>query len=146
MSTNKRKKKKFNIRKIFILLLGVGILLTLGIRFAAHIGEPTSTPKEISKGWTVMDSKSYAQDKLYEWQYKQWSCLNKLWTKESNWRPNAYNKVKVMGKNAGGIPQLLGLDPKTPAPKQIDRGLDYIYNRYHTPCQAWKFFTKKGYY
>jgi hypothetical protein len=69
-----------------------------------------------------------------------------LWTKESNWRPNAYNKVKVMGKNAGGIPQLLGLDPKTPAPKQIDRGLSYIYNRYHTPCEAWKFFTKKGYY
>ena len=135
------------MRKIFILSLITGVLLiTISIRFAAHIGENSSTPKEVAKGWTIMDSKSYAQDKLYEWQYKQWSCLNKLWTKESNWRPNAYNKIKVMGKNAGGIPQLLGLDPKTPAPKQIDRGLDYIYNRYHTPCEAWKFFTKKGYY
>ena len=134
------------MRKIFVLLLGMGLILIVGIRLATPISQPIPKPKEISEGWTVMDSKSYAQDKLYEWQYKQWSCLNKLWTKESNWRPNAYNKVKVMGKNAGGIPQILGLDPKTPAPRQIERGLDYIYNRYQTPCQAWKFWTMKGYY
>jgi hypothetical protein len=134
------------MRKIFVLLFGVGLILIVGIRLATPISQPIPKPKEISEGWTVMDSKSYAQDKLYEWQYKQWSCLNKLWTKESNWRPNAYNKVKVMGKNAGGIPQILGLDPKTPAPRQIERGLDYIYNRYQTPCQAWKFWTMKGYY
>jgi hypothetical protein len=134
------------MRKIFVLLFGVGLILIVGIRLATPISQPVPKPKEISREWTIMDSKSYAQDKLYEWQYKQWSCLNKLWTKESNWRPNAYNKVKVMGKNAGGIPQLLGLDPKTPAPKQIERGLDYIYNRYQTPCQAWKFWTMKGYY
>jgi hypothetical protein len=134
------------MRKIFVLLLGMGLILIVGIRLATPISQAVPKPKEISREWTIMDSKSYAQDKLYEWQYKQWSCLNKLWTKESNWRPNAYNKVKVMGKNAGGIPQLLGLDPKTPAPKQIERGLDYIYNRYQTPCQAWKFWTMKGYY
>jgi len=134
------------MKKIFMLLLGVGLILIIGIRFATPISQPKPNPKEILESWTVMDSKSYAQDKLYEWQHKQWSCLDNLWSKESNWRPSAYNKVKIMGKNAGGIPQLLGLDPKTPAPKQIDRGLDYIYNRYHTPCQAWKFFIKKGYY
>ena len=134
------------MRKIFVLLLGMGLILILGIRLATPISQAVPKPKEISREWTIMDSKSYAQDKLYEWQYKQWSCLNKLWNKESNWRPNAYNKVKVMGKNAGGIPQILGLDPKTPAPRQIERGLDYIYNRYHTPCEAWKFWTKEGYY
>ena len=134
------------MRKIFVLLFGVGLILIVGIRLATPISQAVPKPKEISREWTIMDSKSYAQDKLYEWQYKQWSCLNKLWTKESNWRPNAYNKVKVMGKNAGGIPQILGLDPKTPAPRQIERGLDYIYNRYQTPCQAWKFWTMKGYY
>ncbi|NDB86271.1 MAG: hypothetical protein EB127_26775, partial [Alphaproteobacteria bacterium] len=117
----------------------------VSIRFATPVSNPTiSEEPEIE--WTIKDSKAYAQDKLYEWQHKQWTCLNKLWTKESNWRPNAYNKIKVMGKNAGGIPQILGLDPKTPAPIQIDRGLSYIYNRYQTPCLAWEFFTKKGYY
>jgi hypothetical protein len=134
------------MRKIFILTLIMGLLLIAGIRFATPTSQPEPAGEVVAEGWTVMDSKAYAQDKLYEWQYKQWECLNKLWIKESNWRPNAYNKVKVMGKNAGGIPQLLGLDPKTPAPKQIDRGLSYIYNRYHTPCEAWKFFNKKGYY
>ena len=134
------------MRKVFILTLSMGLLLIVGIRFATPINQPHTTEEVVVADWTVGDSKAYAQDKLYEWQYKQWSCLNKLWSKESNWRPNAYNKVKVMGKNAGGIPQLLGLDPKLPAPIQIDRGLSYIYNRYYTPCEAWKFFTKKGYY
>ena len=133
-------------KQSIVMSVVMGLVILIGIRFATPISQPTTAKENVAEGWTVMDSKAYAQDKLYEWQYKQWSCLNKLWTKESNWRPNAYNKVKVMGKNAGGIPQLLGLDPKTPAPKQIDRGLDYIYNRYHTPCEAWKFFSKKGYH
>ncbi len=133
------------MRRGFMLTLTITILVLVSVMFASPINSPTNN-KNIKDNWTVLDSKAYAKDKLYEWKHKQWSCLNKLWTKESNWRPNAYNKVKVMGKNAGGIPQLLGLDPNTPAPKQIDRGLSYIYHRYHTPCEAWKFFTKNGYY
>ncbi len=69
MNTSRRKKKRFDMRKVFILVLGMGILLMLGIRFAIPTGQPEPTPQEVSKGWTVMDSKSYAQDKLYEWQY-----------------------------------------------------------------------------
>jgi hypothetical protein len=74
------------------------------------------------------------------------SCLSKLWGKESAWNPEAYNKIKVMGRNAGGIPQLLGLDPSTPPTQQIDRGLEYIYHRYETPCLAWAHFKKKGWH
>ena len=125
-----------------MLILTTSLLVVLSIRFATPLGSPVDGEVE----WTVEDSKAYAQDKLTEWQHIEWQCLNKLWTKESNWRPNAYNKIKVMGKNAGGIPQLLGLDPKTPPPLQIERGLKYIYNRYGTPCEAWKFFVKKGYH
>jgi hypothetical protein len=133
------------MRREIIFILTITLLMIVGIRFATPVSSPPAVldPK---MEWTIEDSKAYAQDKLYDFKHKQWNCLNKLWTKESNWRPNAYNKVKVMGKNAGGIPQILGLDPKTPAPKQIDRGLSYIYNRYKTPCEAWEFFTKKGYY
>jgi hypothetical protein len=133
------------MRREIIFILTVALLIMVSIRFATPVSSPPAVldPK---MEWTIEDSKAYAQDKLYDFKNKQWNCLNKLWTKESNWRPNAYNKIKVMGKNAGGIPQILGLDPKTPAPKQIDRGLSYIYNRYVTPCKAWEFFTKKGYY
>ena len=133
------------MKREIIFILTVALSIMVGIRFATPVSNPPAVldPK---MEWTIEDSKAYAQDKLYDFKHKQWNCLNKLWTKESNWRPNAYNKIKVMGKNAGGIPQILGLDPKTPAPKQIDRGLSYIYNRYVTPCKAWEFFTKKGYY
>ena len=133
------------MRRELMFMLTICLLALVSIRFATPATGPLKRDEAIIE-WTTEDSKAYAQDKLYEWQHKQWLCLNKLWTKESNWRPNAYNKIKVMGKNAGGIPQILGLDPKTPAPVQIDRGLSYIYNRYHTPCKAWEFFTKKGYY
>ena len=133
------------MKRELVFILTLCLLALVSIRLATPISNPTKGEQPIVE-WTTKDSKAYAQDKLYEWQYKQWLCLDKLWTRESNWRPNAYNRVKVMGKNAGGIPQILGLDPKTPAPIQIDRGLSYIYNRYHTPCKAWEFFTKKGYY
>jgi hypothetical protein len=133
------------MKRELVFILTLCLLALVSIRLATPTSNPTKGEQPVVE-WTTEDSKAYAQDKLYEWQYKQWLCLDKLWTRESNWRPNAYNRVKVMGKNAGGIPQILGLDPKTPAPIQIDRGLSYIYNRYHTPCKAWEFFTKKGYY
>ena len=96
--------------------------------------------------WTIDDSKLYARESLLAWQHNQWLCLDKLWTKESNWRPEAYNSAKIMGKNAGGIPQILGLSPNTNPTEQIDRGLDYISYRYGTPCNAWKFWQKNKWY
>lgn len=107
---------------------------------------PTPQKQPIERAWTMIDSKAYAKDALYTWADKQFRCLEKLWSKESHWRPTAYNKTKVMGKNAGGIPQLLGLSPDTPAPIQIDRGLAYIKYRYTTPCRAWAFHQKNGWY
>jgi hypothetical protein len=105
-----------------------------------------TTNKGVRVEWNVVDSKAYARDKLNEWKDNQVSCLNRLWGKESAWNPSAFNTIRVMGKHAGGIPQLLGLDPDTPAPQQIDRGLDYIYYRYGTPCEAWSHWKRNGNY
>lgn len=96
--------------------------------------------------WTKEDSKSYAKDSVNKWAHKQFLCLGKLWGKESAWKHDAFNPQKVMGKNAGGIPQLLGMSPTTPPTIQIDRGLDYIMYRYTTPCEAWKFHKKNRWY
>ena len=127
------------MRKRLILLLVIAITLLSLV--------PTSEiDKETKREWTVEDSKSYAKDSLVAWQEHQWECLDRLWTKESNWRHKAYNKIKVMGKNAGGIPQILGLDPKTPAPRQIERGLAYIQHRYEKPSIAWAHWRSKGWY
>ena len=126
----------------------LALLLTfaLAIWFIGHSVNQTEDKSLPVRDWEVADSKAYAQDVVLSWANNQYECLDKLWTQESNWRSEAYNKVKVMGKNAGGIPQILGLDPKTPAPLQVDRGFAYILHRYGTPCMAWKFHQRKGWY
>jgi hypothetical protein len=128
-------------KKIALLLV-----VLLAVAFFPHSASRTEEKKIHIREWVVEDSKAYAQDVVLAWADNQYLCLEKLWTKESNWRPEAYNKIKVMGKNAGGIPQILGMSTQTPAPKQIDRGFAYIMHRYGTPCMAWKFHQQKGWY
>jgi hypothetical protein len=128
-------------KKVILAVAVVGLV----VYALDHRANPTE--KEITeRTWVVEDSKAYAQDVILDWANNQYECLDKLWTQESNWRSEAYNKIKVMGKNAGGIPQILGLDPDTPATLQIDRGFAYIMHRYGTPCMAWKFHERKGWY
>ncbi len=124
------------------------LLLVLVVWFVSDNSKQSTdtTDKGVQVTWSKEDSKAYARDKLSEWQDEQWSCLSRLWGKESAWNPDAWNSIRVMGKHAGGIPQLLGLDPATPAPRQIERGLDYIYYRYGTPCDAWLHFKQKGWH
>ena len=124
-----------------VIVVSVAMVANLTIQ-----SNPDVPPVKVEREWDIRDSKAYAQDVVLAWADNQYLCLEKLWTKESNWRPEAYNKVKVMGKNAGGIPQILGMSTQTPAPLQIDRGFAYIMHRYGTPCMAWKFHERKGWY
>jgi hypothetical protein len=95
----------------------------------------------------AMPPKAYALKLVKaEWNANQFGCLAKLWGKESGWNPRAFNPIKVNGRNAGGIPQILGLDPAMPHTDQIDRGIKYIKHRYSNPCRAWSFWQRKGWY
>lgn len=120
-----------------------------------YIERPVSDSKVryyAGRTWDISRSKNYAQALLRGKDWKaQWVCLEDLWTKESNWRPRAFNKTPVyvngVRYNAGGIPQLLGLDPKLHAKKQIQKGLKYIQSRYPDgPCQALEFHLRKNWY
>ena len=98
-------------------------------------------------------SMAYAQKQLSTMGWDtpaQWECLLSLWTKESNWRPDAYNKTPVRQNgeklHAGGIPQILGLDPDTTVERQIERGLVYLESRYGSPCTAWRFWSSNFWY
>lgn len=101
-----------------------------------------------NKHFTPYMAKLYAKGLVdwYGWNLSEYRALVKLWTAESHWRHDAVNKIVVDGKNAGGIPQILGLDPATPAPEQIDRGLAYIKERYGKPSVAWAFHRKNNWY
>jgi hypothetical protein len=80
----------------------------------------------------------------------QFSCLDKLWTRESGWRVTARNP----SSGAYGIPQALpgakmasvGADWRTNAATQIRWGLGYIDSRYGTPCRAWRNAQRFGWY
>jgi hypothetical protein len=126
---------------LFLLFVSVSLVL-----FNPPTSEPQTKQASVQTLWSEADSRAYARDMLHKWQDKQWLCLSRLWGKESAWNPKAYNKIKVMGKNAGGIPQLLGLSPNTAPTLQIERGLSYIYYRYDTPCNAWQHFQRKGWH
>lgn len=84
------------------------------------------------------------------WGQDQYSCLVKLWERESNWRYNAENS----SSGAYGIPQALpgrkmaseGSDWKTNAQTQIKWGVKYIAGRYKTPCNALHHSDEVGWY
>lgn len=101
---------------------------------------------------SVAGAKATARSLLggYGWGSGQFSCLEKLWQKESGWNYRAYNS----SSGAYGIPQALpgskmgsaGADWKTSAATQIRWGLGYIDGRYGSPCGAWDHSTSVGWY
>ena len=113
--------------------LARGVALVIGITLFLPVEQvsnaqlmPFKTAKQYAK--TQMDS-------------KQFSCLKKLWGKESAWNHLADNPKS----SAFGIPQILGMKEKNPL-KQVDLGIKYIKHRYKTPCRAWAFHKKHDWY
>lgn len=106
--------------------LGAAIVLTLGV-----------TPANAASN--VDNLKLYAHSRIIN--YKQFSCFNKLITKESNWRVSAVNGSHY-GLGQMRNPKYRVLDGYT----QIDWTLRYIKGRYSTPCKALAFFERHGYH
>jgi flagellar biosynthesis GTPase FlhF len=102
--------------------------------------ELEGTPKEIA--FNLLDN--------HGWSESQFSCLDKLWTKESRWKVNADNPTS----SAYGIPQALpgkrmaayGADWRTNPVTQIKWGLDYIEDAHGSPCEAWAHSKAKNWY
>jgi hypothetical protein len=109
--------------------------------------------EKVEKAREPKGAKSVAQEiakEKYGWGSYQFSCLNTLWTKESNWNYKSRNKRT----GAHGIPQALpatkmeviGTDWRTNPVTQITWGLHYIDVRYDTPCKALAKFKRSRYY
>lgn len=96
--------------------------------------------------WTPYMSKTYARGFIAmeypTWGRAEWRALLKLWGKESAWSHTADNP----DSSAYGIAQVLHTKPGTPAPLQIERGLEYIHHRYNKPSIAWAHWRKHGWY
>ncbi|MDQ0680067.1 type V secretory pathway adhesin AidA [Arthrobacter pascens] len=97
-------------------------------------------------------AQAYAAGQLanYGWSADQMQCLKTLWTKESEWSTTATNA----SSGAYGIVQSLpaekmassGADYLTNYRTQINWGLNYIQERYQSPCGALNFHLSHNWY
>ncbi len=97
-------------------------------------------------------AQAYAAGQLatYGWSADQMQCLQTLWTKESDWTTTATNA----SSGAYGIVQSLpaekmasaGGDYLTNYRTQINWGLNYIQERYQSPCGALNFHLSHNWY
>ena len=111
-----------------------GVLLAFGIALCF----PTDAGSTNSKDY--VDYKTYSLY-LLDFNYKQYNCLDKLYTHESNWNPLSKNGSHY------GIPQgnsewLKDQDGWT----QVVWGLQYIGHRYGEPCVALDHWSKYGWH
>ena len=115
-------------------------LLSLAIRQVELAREPHGA-KLVAKALIV---------EKYQWDEEQYSCLNKLWTKESHWNYKARNKVSGAHGIAQALPatkmEVVGTDWRTNPVTQISWGLKYINERYDSPCKAWSKFKRSRWY
>jgi hypothetical protein len=97
-------------------------------------------------------AQAYAASQLagYGWAGDQMQCLNTLWTKESEWKTTATNA----SSGAYGVVQSLpaekmasaGGDYLTNFRTQINWGLNYVKERYGSPCGALNFHLANNWY
>jgi hypothetical protein len=137
------------MKKLFALLTAWYVTFLSMLPWHMPLAQADTTPKptEMSEfHWTPRALKLYARQFMKlaypEWNLSEHRALMKLWGKESAWNPTADNP----NSSAFGIPQLLNLDPATPAPLQIERGLAYIQHRYEKPSVAWSHWRNNGWY
>lgn len=144
-------RQRFTAGLTSILLTMLSLLYYPTNARAAELAERIKCAPELpNKLWTQNMAKSYAKFVMgqYGWDNRaEYRALVKLWNRESHWNPLAYNSEAVQdGSHAGGIPQILGMTTRTPAPLQIDRGLAYIKHRYGKPSIAWAHHRVHNYY
>lgn len=138
--------------KLLVGLLGTTIITALMSSYALSDGqEPTLSVAEI-KEITPPDPKTYARQTAltdFGWGIPEQRCLASLWGKESAWNYSAKSLTDDYG-----IPQR---HMRHNTQKQIDAfmksytiqidwGLNYIFTRYGSPCNAWESWQVKRWY
>ena len=114
-----------------------GVLVAIGIALCIMPYAGSSEPVQQTN---YIDYKTYSLY-LLDFNYKEYNCLLKLYTHESNWNPLSKNGSHY------GIPQgnsewLKEQDGWT----QVRWGLDYIGHRYGEPCIALDHWSKYGWH
>ena len=143
MLFNTRKAITLNLLKCFrhfaqaAARIACAVVSVLGILFisAANAVAPIHDGIQIQQ-----TPKQYAKANLSIEEYR---CALTLYTRESNWRSQAYNK----SSGAAGIPQGKSKWLRTADPvSQVKWGIKYSNSRYNGMCNALKHFKTKGWH
>ena len=124
-----------------------------GAIFSTQLALVSAVSRQVELARTAIGAKKVARSILmdeYGFEEKEYKCLNRLWTKESNWNYKSRNKKS----GAHGIPQALpaskmnvvSTDWRTNPVTQIRWGLRYISIRYETPCKALSKHKRSNWY
>lgn len=109
--------------------------------------------QQVEMARTIDGAKKVAKSIMnteFEWGDDQYSCLNRLWTKESHWNYKAHNYRSGAHGIAQALPaikmEVISDDWRTNPVTQIRWGLRYIDIRYEDPCSAWAKWRSHRYY
>ena len=109
--------------------------------------------QQVEMARTIVGAKKVAKSIMnteFEWGDDQYSCLNRLWTKESHWNYKAHNYRSGAHGIAQALPavkmEVISDDWRTNPVTQIRWGLRYIDIRYEDPCTAWAKWRSHRYY
>jgi hypothetical protein len=127
------------------------IILYAVLKDNPEIIESRERERVIARATRTGDFRAFARA---HYNKKQWKCLDELWQRESSWgtikNPHLAKNPK---SSAYGIPQATkgkmaeqAADWKTNPITQIKWGMNYIKQRYKTPCNALEFHDKKNWY
>ena len=124
-----------------------------GAIFSSEIALVSTVSRQVELARTPLGAKKVAKSILldeYGFSEKEYTCLNTLWTKESNWNYKARNKSSGAHGIAQALPaskmNVVSTDWRTNPVTQIRWGLRYISIRYETPCKALAKHKRSNYY
>jgi hypothetical protein len=118
-------------------------LLVVALAFVLLLFAPSEIKEPVPPTVPAESVQQYAKRlAVAKWSTVEWHCLHILWHRESRWN----HKAKNPRSSARGIPQMLKMDPRTPAKRQVQLGIKYVSHRYDTPCEALSHHFRRGWY
>ncbi|MFF3558365.1 aggregation-promoting factor C-terminal-like domain-containing protein [Streptomyces tsukubensis] len=129
-------------------LVATSAAMVVGLNPASAAAAPAAAPASVPAAVEAASAKAVAQKMIGD--DAQFQCFSQIVAKESNWDVQASNP----SSGAYGLVQALpankmataGSDWKTNPETQIEWGLNYMQERYGSPCAAWAKWQTQGWY
>lgn len=86
----------------------------------------------------------------FGWRAREMACLKPMWVKESDWDfREVTGKYRGIPQTTSGVIADYGFTTRQYMANpevQVEVGFHYIRDRYGSPCRAWSFWQRHGWY